>query len=60
MYATHGINGNFPWVHDYYCTKDGTDRYLGEFDNYEGRSVNRVELRLKDRVCMDYKPKAVE
>lgn len=45
------------WVSMYYCTKDGTDRQIGEFSNYEGTGVNADLRGLGNRCCMYFKAK---
>lgn len=43
------------WVVEYCCTKDGTDRTLGVFDNYTGMATNVTVLELERRCCMGFK-----
>ena len=59
MHKKRGINGNFPWVSRYYCTKDGEDRLIGEFSNYTGSAFDSVGYELEHRICKDYASKVV-
>lgn len=43
------------WKTTYCCTKDGTDRQLGMFDNYTGKATNVAIIELRQRCCMDFK-----
>lgn len=49
--------GNLNWVQMYYCTVDGKDEFLGEFDNYTGWATNHALIELGHRCCRFFKEK---